>query len=321
MDLQIEPGGRGSKASTHGGSLTVEVVVPTWQRAQWLQRCLKALVAQQRCPDRIIVVGRAGDDAGHGVVERLTGLPVRWVEVDRSGHIAPVRRGLQEARGEIVAFLDDDAEPQEGWLDALVQSFTDPSIACVGGRVITPGFRGRVHLDAGRVRWYGKYVGNIGALDAPGPVDVDGVMEGNWAWRVDVLRSLEFDPRLDFDDASMYGLDLCLQAKTKGHRVVYQPLACVNHHVAPRRHELDRNDRPARTLAYARNYTYLSLKHQRGFRRWVFLGWWWLIGDRGAYGLAAGLADSVLRRDGIGDLIRASLVGKWKGARLWKSTR
>ena len=301
--------------------MRVSVVVPTWRRPEWLERCLEAVGNQTRQPEQVIVVGRADDEKSKAVVDRFAQLPAYWAEVDRPGHVAPVRRGLEAAVGEIVAFLDDDTEPNPAWLSMLLEPFSDPSVACVGGKVVTRGFRGRVHRDARRLRWYGKYVGNVGALNVDRPVDVDGVMECNWAWRAEVLRSLEFDPRLDFDDASMYGLDLCLQAKMKGYRVVYQPHGRVVHHAARRSAELDRNDRPARALAYAQNYTYLGLKHQRGLRRLVFLGWWWLIGDRGAYGLASGLADSLFRRNGIGDLIRASLAGKWKGTRLWMSTR
>jgi len=303
-----------------GSGVIATVVIPTWQRDAWLERCLNAVESQGRHPDQVIVVGRPDDEKALAIVDRFAHLPACWVEVDRPGHVAPVRRGLEAAVGEIVAFLDDDTEPNPAWLSMLLEPFSDPSVACIGGKVVTHGFKGRVYRDAGRVRWYGKYVGNIGALDIDRPIEVDGVMEGNWAWRAEVLRSLEFDPCLDFDDASMYGLDLCLQAKKKGYRIVYQPDARVNHYVAPRSDELDRSDRPARTLAYARNYTYLSLKHRHGLRRLVFLGWWWLIGERGAYGLATGVADFVCRRNGIRDLVQASLAGKWKGTRLWMST-
>jgi len=297
------------------------VVIPTWQRDAWLERCLNAVESQGCHPDQVIVVGRPDDEKALAIVDRFAHLPACWVEVDRPGHVAPVRRGLEAAVGEIVAFLDDDTEPNPVWLSMLLEPFSDPSVACVGGKVITHGFKGRVHRDAGRVRWYGKYVGNIGALEIDRPIEVDGVMEGNWAWRADVLRRMDFDPRFDFDDASMYGLDLCLQARERGWRVVYHPGARIVHHVAPRDPELDRADRPRRTYTYARNYTYLGLKHFHGFRRLLFFLWWSFIGERGAYGFATGATDLVRQRDGIWDLVRASLAGKWKGTRLWMSTR
>src|SRR5207302_646019 len=190
--------------------------------------------------------------------------------------------------------------------------------ACVGGRVVTPGFNGRIHHDAGRVRWYGRHIGNIGASDALGPVEVDGVMEGNWAWRRAVLTKLHFDPVLDFDDAAMYGLDLCLQLRVLGYRVVYQPAARVIHHAAPRSPELDRRDRPQRVFSYCRNYTYIALKHFSMPRRAMFLTWWWLVGEDGAFGLARAMGGLVRRRNGVGAEIRAAWAGKVEGWREWR---
>jgi GT2 family glycosyltransferase len=234
--------------------------------------------------------------------------------------VAPVRRGLEAAIGDVVAFLDDDAEAGPGWLATLMGRFEDERVACVGGRVVTPGFRGTVHPDAGQLRLYGKYVGNVGALETTNAVAVDAVMEGNCAWRAEVLRSLQFDPVLDFDDASMYGLDLCLQAAAMGYRVLYEPGARVLHHAAPRDGTLDRGDRSPRRFAYSRNYTYIALKHLRGVRRVLFYAWWWLVGERGSYGALKAAGDLGLR--GLrtwGDVV-ASFAGKREGVRLWRAS-
>jgi len=299
----------------------IAVVIPTWRRAPWLARCLAAVLAQEPRPQDVIVVGRAEDPDAQEVVKEVARTPgavsVRWLEVDRPGHIAPIEVGLRATKTPLVAFLDDDAEPEAGWLEALVSAFSDPQVACVGGRVITPGFRGKVHADAGRVRWYGKHIGNIAAVEASSPLDVDGVMENNWAWRVDVLERLDFDPTFDFDDASMYGLDLCLQAMSLGYRVLYQPAARVVHHVAPRDPALARQDRPQRTFAYSRNYTYLALKHLRGWRRVTFVLWWWLVGERGSYGIATAAMDLAIQGRKIWPLVNASLSGKWAGVKVW----
>jgi len=153
-------------------TLTVSVIIPTWRRAPWLVRCLTAVLAQGPRPHEVIVVGRAEDREAQEVVEeaaRTTTVPVRWVEVNRPGHIPPIQAGLASVQTPIAAFLDDDAEPEPGWLQALLEPFADPRVGCVGGRVVTPGFRGKVRRDAGKIRWYGKHVGNIGTLEMPRP--------------------------------------------------------------------------------------------------------------------------------------------------------
>ncbi len=309
-----------SDAASQTPQLAITVVIPTWARAAWLDRCLAGLCRQSRRPEGVIVVGRAEDTAAQDVVARCgveAAFPVQWVAVVRPGHIAPIRVGLEAARSEIVAFLDDDTEPEAAWLEALVKCFADPQVACVGGRVVTLGSAVRLTRAPGRVRWYGQHVANLGALDAPHPIEVDAAMEGNWAWRTTVLQNLTFDPELDVDDASMYGLDLCLQARERGLRVVYAPRARVMHHAAPRDPSLSRRDGPRRTATYSRNYTYIALKHLRGLRRAAFCGWWFLIGERGSYGLAKAMVDLMRSRDRVSSLVVASFQGKWEGVRVW----
>lgn len=303
---------------------SLSVVIPTWQRASWLDRCLSALRLQEPTPGEVIVVGRPEDRPAREVVERHLAarkLPMRWADVRRPGHVAPVLAGLEAAGGDLVAFLDDDAEPEPCWLSELLAPFADARVACVGGRVLMPTVEKIVRPDAGQIRWYGKHVGNVAALEGPEPVDVSGVMECNWAWRREALRSLVFDPRLDFDDASMYGLDLCLQARERGWRVVYQPAARVTHHLAPRDPSLDREERVQRRLSYARNYTLIGLKHFRGCRRAAFVAWWWLVGERSAYGVGGAIVDALRGRSHILPLTVAALRGRWQGVRAWRQGR
>jgi cellulose synthase/poly-beta-1,6-N-acetylglucosamine synthase-like glycosyltransferase len=85
-------------------------------------------------PEEVIVVGRREDMPAQQVVADFAKrghLSVRWVEVDKPGHIAPIKRGLEETKCEIVAFLDGDTEPEQGWLQALLEPFTNPKVAPV----------------------------------------------------------------------------------------------------------------------------------------------------------------------------------------------
>jgi hypothetical protein len=148
------------------------------------------------------------------------------------------------------------------------------------------------------------------------PIEVQGVMEGNCAWRRELLASLKFDPELNFDDASMYGLDLCLQAASKGSQVVYEPRALVYHHWAPRAPELHRADSPQRVFSYTRNYTYIMLKHLPRWRWPIFMTWWFLIGERASWGLAAMLADTLTGHVPPFGEVWGALKGKVEGTLL-----
>lgn len=298
---------------------SVTVVVPTYRRPGPLIDCIRSIVEGRLLPGEIIVVGRTGDDKtsdalvqAQEICSGKTVLRVGWVATP--GHLPPVQKGLELAANQIVAFVDDDVTVTPDWINRLMAPFADKRVGVVGGQVITPATPlARIKGKPGCVSWYGKHWGNVAALRGEFALDVDGVMECNWAWRRTALNSLQFDSVLNFDDASMYGLDLCLQAKSKGCRVVYEPRALVYHHVAPRVPDLDRSDRCKRSFAYSRNYTYIMLKHLPVWQRLVFLVWWFLIGERGSWGLLSLLADTLSGRPPRLSSIRDTLMGKIEG--------
>jgi GT2 family glycosyltransferase len=299
------------------------VIVPTYLRPQWLERCLRALSIQTLLPEEVLVIGRHEDSAARDVTaSNRTTAPfrVKWLEVDRPGHIQPVKLGLHAASGALVALLDDDTEPFDTWLEKLSECFRDDStVACAGGRVITHGVPAHTSRAAGRIRWYGKLIGNIGALEAPEVTHVTTVMECNWMWRREVLEKLDFDTALDFAHAPFYGLHLTLQALRQQQRVVYTSEAKVRHHAAPRTASLDRSKLAQEVYAYSRNYTYIGLKYFHPVQKLVFVVWWWAIGQRGGYGLVTAAIDLQLKKPEVLKKLRAALAGKWAGLKLWIS--
>ena len=298
---------------------SVTIVIPTYNRPGPLIDCIRSIVEGRRLPSEIIVVGREGDAETVEVLAQTqeictskTTLRVGWVT--QPGHLPPVQKGLELAASELVAFLDDDVTVTPEWLGQLLSPFGDANVGVVGGRVITPAAPApRLKGKPGCTSWYGRHWGNVASLEGESAIEVQGVMECNWAWRRSVLTSLKFDPVLNFDDASMYGFELCLQAKGAGWRVIYQPRAVVHHHAAPRAVDLDRADRPRRAFAYARNYTYIMLKHLEWWQKPFFLAWWFLIGERGSWGLAAVVADTVSGHPPQASHVRGSINGKFEG--------
>jgi GT2 family glycosyltransferase len=265
------------------------------------------------------VVGREDDAPTREALAQVRGLcagktafQAGWVI--EPGHLPPVWKGLELTSSDIVAFVDDDVTATSEWLDHLVAPFADPSVGVVGGRAVIPGSQ-RVCPKGkpGWTTWYGKTWGNVACLEGGSALEVQAVQECNWAWRRRLLASLELDPILNFDDASMYGLDLCLQARRKGFRVLCEPRAFVFHHVAPRAPALDRSDKPRRMACYSRNYTYIMLKHLPWWRRPAFLAWWFLIGERGSWGLGAALFDTFTGHLPRGREVWHALTGKVEG--------
>lgn len=114
----------------------ISVVVPTKGRPAYLERCLAALAANEYPQQLFEVV--VVDDSGGGEVERVASaaggrLEPRVVRPRGTGPSAARNAGAFAARGEFVAFTDDDCEPAPGWLVALERALMQNPGAAVGG--------------------------------------------------------------------------------------------------------------------------------------------------------------------------------------------
>jgi GT2 family glycosyltransferase len=116
----------------------VTVVIPTYGRPRELRHCLAALAAQTIRGDWDVVVVDDGspeplDPHDFGITARLGWRVIRQAN---AGPSAARNRGVQEARGEFVAFTDDDCRPEPTWLENLVRAAGGRPGALVGGMTV-----------------------------------------------------------------------------------------------------------------------------------------------------------------------------------------
>jgi glycosyltransferase involved in cell wall biosynthesis len=116
------------------------VVVCTHDRAEVLARVIEPAVAEARGNGaEVLVVDNASTDGTSALLVDLArrhAPTLRVVREPELGLSVARNRALAEARGDVVAFLDDDAVPRPGWLAALLEPYADPHVACVGGRIL-----------------------------------------------------------------------------------------------------------------------------------------------------------------------------------------
>jgi glycosyltransferase involved in cell wall biosynthesis len=110
------------------------VIIPAWNAAATLGRCLAALRAQRESitpPLEIIVVDDASTDETAAIAlaagVRLISLPVN------GGRSVARNAGAAAAGGEILLFTDADCEPAAGWVEAMLAPFADPAVVGVKG--------------------------------------------------------------------------------------------------------------------------------------------------------------------------------------------
>jgi GT2 family glycosyltransferase len=115
----------------------VSVVVCTRDRPAVLIRCLDALDRLEYPDFEVVVVDNASSsDATAAVIDGLDRPRVRYVMEPRAGLSRARNRGVATARGEIIAFTDDDVVVDPLWLEALVRGFARRSdVGCVTGLV------------------------------------------------------------------------------------------------------------------------------------------------------------------------------------------
>jgi glycosyltransferase involved in cell wall biosynthesis len=116
------------------------VVICTRDRRALLERCLGALAAMvvpAGVPWEVLVVDNGSSDGTRELAESFTGsLPIRVVDEGRPGVSSARNRGVTEARGSYLLWLDDDALVAPGWLSAYCEAIARfPGDAIFGGPI------------------------------------------------------------------------------------------------------------------------------------------------------------------------------------------
>jgi glycosyltransferase involved in cell wall biosynthesis len=294
------------------------VAVCTRDRPDDLDRCLTALAGLRDQGQEILVVDSASrGEETRQVVERFPG--VRYVREDRPGLDIARNRAMREARHPIVAFTDDDAEPDPDWLRHLTQGFDDRRILAATGLTMpleleteaqewferTNGF-GR---GFSRVVYHGTshnafLVARIGA----------GV---NMALRRETLELIgPFDEALDAGTPTRSGgdHDMFTRILMAGYSIVYEP-AALNRHRHRREWEGLRNTIYGYGVGVYAHLTGHLLRNREPRAVWLALGW---LREQ-----IPTLFRALLRRPGHVplDLVLAELRGCAAGPRAYLTSR
>jgi GT2 family glycosyltransferase len=223
----------GDKENKEEGKIPATIAICTRNRTNDVKDCLDSLM---KLPDRgqeILVVDNnpSNDDTKNLVAQYPC---VRYVLEERKGLDFARNRAIAEASNDIVAFTDDDAFPEEAWLDALVRHFKDPLVMCVTGMTMPFELETEAQEAFENYNPFGKgfelrrfsyaendplAVGNIGA-------------GANMALRKSLTKETGwFDEALDAGTATQSGGDHEFFARVllAGYHIVYDPEALSWH--------------------------------------------------------------------------------------------
>jgi glycosyltransferase involved in cell wall biosynthesis len=213
---------------------TVSVIIAAWteRRFALLAEAARSALDQQPAPLEVIVVC----DHNPGLLARVQAeLPaVRAVASTGAQGAAGARdTGGALARGDVIAFLDDDAAAQPGWLARLGTAYADP--ACLGaGGALEPAW------ETERPRWFPDEFGWVigcsyrGLPEAMGPVR--NLIAANMSVRRTVFEELDgfrdgFGKVGDRSEPEETELWIRARQRWTDGEWLYDPLAVARHHV------------------------------------------------------------------------------------------
>jgi glycosyltransferase involved in cell wall biosynthesis len=224
----------------------VSVIVPTHDRPESLAMCIDALVKLHYPRYEIIIVDNSPTtqetyDLVRKKYQHISNL--RYVREDNLGTSYARNRGIQEARGEIIAFTDDDVVVDTYWLAQCVKAFEQSNeIVCVTGYTLP------LELNTPAQLWFEDMSssienGQVNNKFVPRLIDkktrhkhlYSGTVCGhsaNTAAKADFLRSIGgFDVVLGPGTPAIAGEDpvLFLQVIMHNKILAYEPTAVVRH--------------------------------------------------------------------------------------------
>jgi GT2 family glycosyltransferase len=119
------------------------IIVVCHSTQPWLGRCLESAAEDA---DEVVLVDNGSPGETASAVGRRAGATVVRLP-ENVGFPGGVNRGLERARGDVVALLNDDAWCDPGWLDSAEKVLADPAVAAVGPKVLFARPHAEIHLD------------------------------------------------------------------------------------------------------------------------------------------------------------------------------
>ena len=197
---------------------SITVVVCSFNGERTIRDCLEGLRKLDYPDFDVIVIDDGSTDATATIAHEYG---FRVISTENRGLSSARNTGLRAARGEIIAYTDDDASPDPHWLRYLAATFVTTAYAGVGGPNLPPPGDG----------WVADCVAN-----APGgPIHVllsdreaEHIPGCNMAFRRTCLEAIGgFDPRFR---AAGDDVDVCWRLQERGWKLGFNAAAVVWHH-------------------------------------------------------------------------------------------
>lgn len=225
----------------------VSIVIPTLNRCEKLRQCLTSLTCQSLKDFEIIVIDGGSTDRTLDMIQEFQ---VKIIRQKGRGIVNAENLGIQNSKGEIIAFLDDDCIASPSWLSGLVKPYLESNKVGGTGGTVRIGFTPstdptRLSLFRYLEAIYSRIVlegchSRIGVISQSGAltqnfdqgkhlVEVDHVQGCNMSFSSKVIKDIRGLDENYSGTGFRWETDLCIRARKAGYNIIFNPEAEVFH--------------------------------------------------------------------------------------------
>ncbi|MBY6212243.1 glycosyltransferase [Microbulbifer agarilyticus] len=210
----------------------VSIVIPVYNQYATTISCLQSVLANTADIDyEVIIADDCSSDSTITIGERAANVRVVRHK-ENQGFLGNCNTAVRQARGDFVLLLNNDTNPQQGWLTKLLETFDQhQGVGLVGPKLL---FEDGVLQEAGGIIWRDGSGWNYGRGQSPDAPEFNYVRDVDYVSGACILLKKEvwqkiggFDER--FRPAYYEDTDLAFEIRRLGLRTVYQPASEVVH--------------------------------------------------------------------------------------------
>ena len=231
------------KVMAHAGSLRfpsvrnpqVSIVIPVYNNDKLTVECLSSVLKHTKgIPYEVIIINDGSAKQTEEVLSQVENITYLR-NPQNLGFLLSCNRAAERARGALLLILNNDVQVTQGWLSALVATFSDyENVGAVSPRVLFP--NGRLQEAGSRIK-QDAYSQLIGFWDDPELPRYNYLREVDYCSGVCLMVDRESFHELggfdtDFAPAYYEDVDLCFRLRRAGKRIIYNPRSVVIHHLS-----------------------------------------------------------------------------------------
>lgn len=210
----------------------ISILIPVYCKSEYTFACLKSIVDHlPKVSFEILVLDDKSPDNSAQELQKVKNIQV-IVNPENLGFTKSCNYGAKFAKGEYIYFLNNDTKVQDGWLDELYKTFElFPGAGVVGSKLVYPD--GSLQ-EAGGIVWQDGSAWNFGRNQRPDLPIFNYAREVDYVSGASLMTPAKVFVELGgFDEiyapAYCEDTDYALNVRSKGYRVIYQPMSVVTH--------------------------------------------------------------------------------------------